>query len=88
MIADQWGIKVTSIHAKKEGYSSADSEQMLTDSWAKLCGSGDEGIHPTGDFRIGTLMRTNPNIEEILSCGTDASITKPACTFDGEVQSK
>ena len=84
LIADQWGIKVTAIHAKKEGYSFGDSEKMLVDSWAKLCGSGDEGIHPIGDFRIGTLMRTNPSIVNTLSCGA-ASEAKPACTFDGEV---
>ena len=57
---------------------------MLTESWAKLCGTGDEGIHPTGDFRIGTLMRSNPSIIDTLACGASEA-TKTACTFDGEV---
>lgn len=83
LIADQWGIKVTEIHARKNRYSVSDSEVMLTQSWAKLCGSGDEGIHPTGDFRIGTLMKNNPNISDLLGCVNTE--TKPACTFDGEV---
>ena len=39
LIADQWGIKVTSIHAKAENYSFGESESMLTESWAKLCGT-------------------------------------------------
>lgn len=84
LIADQWGIKVTAIHAKHESLSFGESEKMLTESWVKLCGSQDEGIHPTGDFRIGTLMRFNPNIVDTLSCSNNET-TKPVCTFDGEL---
>ncbi len=85
LIADQWGLRTTSIYLNEERYSSGDAEQMLTDSWAKLCGTGDEGIHPTGDFRIGTLMRKNPGINGFLGCNTSETDAKPACTFDGEV---
>lgn len=84
LVADQWGILTTAIHAKSESYSFSEAEQMLTDSWVKLCGSGDEGVHPTGDFRIGTLMRKNPSINEYLSCSpSDVDLT-PSCTFAGE----
>lgn len=86
LIADQWGIKVTAIHSRLENYSLGQSEQMLTDSWAKLCGTGDEGIHPTGDFRIGTLMRKNPGINSALNCLSSETDARPACTFDGAVQ--
>ena len=85
LIADQWGIKVTAIHARTQLYSAADADQMLTDSWAKLCGSGDEGTHPNGDFRIGSLMRKNPNITQYLGCNASETDAKPACTFDGEI---
>lgn len=81
LIADQWGIRATVIHARGEAYSSADAEQMLAESWAKLCGTEDEGIHPSGDFRIGTLLRKNPEISEYLSCSADV---KPGCSFEGE----
>ncbi len=84
LIADQWGIAVTALHAKAENYSTAEADQMLTDSWVKLCGTGDEGIHPTGDFRIGTLMRKNPEITNYLSCLGNETDSKPACTFAGE----
>lgn len=84
LIADQWGIAVTAIHAKAENYSVGEADQMLTETWAKLCGTGDEGIHPTGDFRIGTLMRKNPSITETLSCLSSETDAKPACTFAGE----
>lgn len=83
LIADQWGIAVTALHASAESYSTAEADQMLTDSWAKLCGTGDEGIHPTGDFRIGTLMRKNPGIVNYLSCLSTETDTRPACTFNG-----
>ncbi|MFA6236875.1 MAG: hypothetical protein WC635_06060 [Bacteriovorax sp.] len=83
LIADQWGIAVTAIHARTENFSVAEADQMLTDSWSKLCGTGDEGIHPTGDFRIGTLMRKNPGITNYLSCLSTETDAKPACTFAG-----
>lgn len=85
LIADQWGIKVTAIHASQQNYSVDQTEQMLTDSWAKLCNTGDEGIHPTGDFRIGSLMRKNPGINSALTCLASETDAKPACTFDGAI---
>ena len=84
LIADAWGIKVLSIHAKSEAMSIPQADSMLTSTWANLCGTGDEGIHPTGDFRIGTLMRTNPDISDYLNCNNSA-ITRPACALEGAV---
>lgn len=84
LIADQWGINVTAAHAKEEALSFENTNKMLTDSWSKLCGSGDEGIHPTGDFRIGTLMRKNPSLNEYLGCSSDQSDAKPGCSFAGD----
>lgn len=85
LIADQWGINVTAQHIKAEGYSVADADQMLTSAWSALCSSQDEGIHPTGDFRMGTMMRKNPGITNALSCLSTETDAKPACTFAGEV---
>lgn len=84
LIADAWGIKVLNIHARTEAMSIPQADSMLTSSWASLCGSGDEGIHPTGDFRIGTLLRTNPDISDYLACN-NSSITRPACALEGAV---
>jgi hypothetical protein len=68
LIADGWGMRSLNLHMRSEQYSNIDTDQLLTDSWAKLCGTSDEGTHPTGDFRIGTLLRTNPDISEYLGC--------------------
>lgn len=85
LIADQWGIKTLMIHARSEGYSMSQTDSLLTNSWTNLCGSKDEGVHPSGDFRIGTLLRLNPEISDHLSCNNSA-VKKPTCTFDGEIQ--
>ena len=84
LIADAWGIKVLAIHARNQRYSIAQADSLLVNSWANLCGSGDEGIHPSGDFRIGTLLRVNPEISDYLTCNNSA-ITRPACTLDGAI---
>lgn len=85
LVADQWGIKVLAIHAREEGYSINQADKLLVNSWSNLCGSEDEGTHPSGDFRIGTLLRLNPEISDFLSCknSTEKSV---ACTFDGEIK--
>lgn len=85
LIADEWGIKVTAIHTKKEASSIFEIEELLTQSWAKLCGSQDEGIHPAGDFRIATLLRTNPEISTGLACENGNETKKKICTFLGEI---
>ena len=85
LIADQWGIKVLGIHAKTQGYSVGQADSMLISSFANLCETSDEGIHPSGDFRIKTLLRVNPEVSDYLSCNNSA-VKKPACTFTGAVK--
>ena len=84
LVADQWGIKVLAIHAKSEAYDVDQAESLLINSWTNLCGTTDEGIHPNGDFRIGTLLRLNPETSDYLSCN-NSEVTKPACNLDGVV---
>ncbi len=85
LIADAWGLKVLGIHAKKQNYSSIETDTLLVNSWSKLCGTGDEGIHPSGDFRIGTLLRTNPELSTYMACDNRSVNSKPACTLEGAV---
>ena len=84
LIADQWAIQVLGVHAKKNAYTIAQKESLLINSFASLCMTADEGIHPSGDFRIETLLRVNPEISNYLSCN-NSKIIKPSCTFDGAV---
>ncbi len=85
LIADEWGIAVSALHIKAQNYSVFEAEQMLTDSWAKLCGAQDEGIHPTTNFRIENLLRKNPEIVNYLSCLKSETSSNPTCTFAGEI---
>lgn len=81
LIADGWGLRALNLHMRYEQYSTLEADQLITDSWAKLCGSTDEGTHPTGDFRITTLLRLNPNISEYLGCYNSEASDKPACAI-------
>lgn len=87
LVADQWGIEVTALHAKAERYSFDQSEELLVNSWAKLCGTGDEGIHPEGNFRIGVMMRKSSSLSEVLACGAPADDI-PGCGLAGDVKSQ
>ena len=84
MIADQWAIKVMAIHARKQKYSLKQADLFLQRNFVNICDTVTEGIHPTGDFRIETLLRINPETSDYLSCN-NSGVKKPACTFDGEV---
>ena len=83
LISDQWGIKVLEIHARTKGYSTTQTESLLKNNYYKMCNSTDQGIHPSTNFRIESVLRVNPVISDYLSCN-NSKITKPACTFDGE----
>lgn len=84
LIADQWAIKVMAIHARKQKYSLKQADLFLQRNFVNICDTVTEGIHPTGDFRIETLLRINPETSDYLSCN-NSGVKKPACTFDGEV---
>lgn len=52
--ADTWGLKVTKIIMSKIG-SPATQSNMYAGALNDLCGSEDDGIHPSGKFRIQVL---------------------------------
>ena len=61
-----------------------DRLEFLREANGVLCHGKDEGIHPTGDFRIGVLLRTDPAISTAMSCPAIVKAgTKPACTLRG-----
>ena len=84
LIADQWAIKALAVYAKNQQKSVSEFDSLLVANWSGLCGTKDEGIHPTGDFRIGTLLRINQEISDQLSCN-NTEVKTPACSFDGAI---
>jgi hypothetical protein len=62
---------------------------FLRESHAKLCGSQDEGSHPTGTYRIGVLLRTDPAISYYMGCSTrNYQNIIPSCTLEGQYAPK
>lgn len=84
LIADQWAINVIAIYARTKKYSPTQTDLLLRNNLSKFCGMMDDGIHPSSDFRIETLLRVNPEVSNYLFCN-NSKIKKVACTFDGSV---
>ena len=55
-------------------------------SYGALCGLQADGIHPSGNFRIGTMMRLAPEISNYLGCENTNIMKKRTCTLEGEVR--
>ena len=85
LIADMWANKVVAVYARGQQYTVTQTDKFLMSAYGHVCGSTDEGIHPSGKFRIGIMLRLTPEISDYLSCNNSA-VKKPACTLDGEVR--
>jgi hypothetical protein len=81
--ADYWGSEVMALYMANENLSVVDSEEFIKTNMMNLCGSGDEGVHPSGDFRITRIIRHNPGINQHLQCPLEAE-TK-ACSLKGQI---
>lgn len=84
LISDQWGLKVLAIYLKEKRLSYTHTESIFKSNFAHICNTRNDGTHPSGDFRIETLLRVNPEISDHLSCN-NSQVKKAACTFDGAV---
>ena len=85
LIADLWAHKVLAIYARAMNLSIFQTDNLLKTGVNLICGSGDEGIHPSGDFRIGVMLRLSPEISNYLACD-NYGIEVPACTLEGRVK--
>ena len=85
MIADLWANKVLAIYAQANNYSARQMDDFLLDTYGNTCGKRDEGIHPSGHFRIGTMLRLAPEINAYLGCDNSYTGRNRTCTLEGEV---
>ena len=85
MIADMWANKVLAIYANDQQLSMVQTNRLLMRTYGNICGTQDEGIHPSGNFRIGIMLRLTPEISDYLSCD-NSRIKVPACTLSGELK--
>ena len=86
MIADLWANKVLAVYARGNQYSTYQTDLLLMSSYGALCGLQADGIHPSGSFRIGTMMRLAPEISNYLGCENSNIMKKRTCTLEGEVR--
>ncbi len=84
LIAEQWAIKVLAIHSRTQGHTIPETDSLIVNGYSSVCDAISDGVHPTGNFRIGTLLRLNPDISNYLACNNSA-LNKNACSFDGEI---
>lgn len=68
LVSDVWGFKALNAYRKKHNYNVLNSEDLIKSNLIFLCGSGDEGTHPSGDFRNGIHLQINQDAKEMLAC--------------------
>lgn len=78
LISDVWGLKALNAYRKKYNFSISDTETLMKSNLGMLCGTPDEGIHPSGDFRTGIHFQANEDVKEALSC-QESNVT--TCSF-------
>ncbi len=84
--ADYWGSQVLADYLV--GLSNpAEKIKILQDAVQDLCGTPDEdNVHPSGEFRIRNLVRSNPKIHAAIGCLPPPATAKPACNLEGSAK--
>ena len=81
MSADFWSAQVLRLHLQTVDYEKR--LETLREAWVGLCGSGDEGIHPSGQFRLRVQLRSDPEIHKLMECAPAADVHQIGCTLSG-----
>lgn len=86
--ADFWGTEVLLGYLNESGQGpksgpTGQRERLwsLRQGVGALCGSQDDGVHPSGAFRIGSLLRHHPGIITSMRCMHPGA--RPTCTLRG-----
>jgi hypothetical protein len=66
IVADAWGAEVLADRVNL--LSLPLREKIVTGSYEDLCGNPDDGVHPTGRFRIKILGGRSASVRRILDC--------------------
>lgn len=82
--ADYWGSEELASFLEK-AKSPRQQIRIVQESLEFLCGTVDDGSHPSGRFRIENLVRRNPRIHKALGCkAPKAQQSQPTCTLRGQ----
>lgn len=80
--ADHWGTEVL-LGYLAQGPAQSPRERLwaLRQGLGALCGSADDGVHPSGDFRIGVLLRSHAGVIGAMRCSAPPDAR--ACSLRG-----
>lgn len=70
MVADFWGVQAMVEYFSRAGLNQTPSERLefLREAYGAICGSPDDGTHPSAEFRINVLLRRNAAMAPALGC--------------------
>ena len=80
-VADFWGIAAVTESIRTMGRLEA--FLFVKQSMQPLCGSPNDGLHPSGAFRINVLLGRHKGLRQVLGCRPTPS-DKPRCTLQGK----
>ncbi|MBI3556463.1 MAG: hypothetical protein HY074_09390 [Deltaproteobacteria bacterium] len=81
IVADFWSAQAAVAYFNEAPQLGAQERfDMLRQSWSLYCGSGDDGNHPLGHYRIANVLGLDPGIRKALGC-QDAPAKEKACAI-------
>jgi hypothetical protein len=86
ILADYWANRTLSHLFKTERIKKLTYEdriKILQLSASGLCGTSDDGIHPSGRFRISQMLYRHQEIFSEMKCFKDAKVVVTSCTLNG-----
>ena len=68
IMADIFASRSVSKELLKRNYSKMKKLKLLTSSYKSLCGSSDDGSHPSGSFRLNEILLRQPEVFKMFGC--------------------
>ncbi len=86
--ADYWATEaiVQYLNNEAPNLTMRDRLNVLREAYGALCGTGDEGVHPDGKFRLEVLLRSSATMNIVMGCKGFPN-GKPACSLAGATTS-
>lgn len=68
IMADIFAADSFSRELETRGYSKIKKLRLLTSSYKILCGTQDDGVHPSGSFRLNEILLKEPKVFKMFGC--------------------
>ncbi len=81
IVADTWAVEAMTKYMHDNALLLQEKEQTIEETFVRLCGSGDEGIHPDDHFRLEHILMNNPEVRAQLECKSAPSSRGAYCGY-------